>query len=74
MQIVLNGDARELAGPLTVRALLDLLGVDPRVVAVEINREIVRRARYADTMVTAGAEVEVVAFVGGGSPGVRGLR
>jgi thiamine biosynthesis protein ThiS len=74
MHIILNGDAHELPGPLSVRALLDLLGVDPRVVAVEINREIVRRARYADTMVTAGAEVEVVAFVGGGSPGVRGLR
>lgn len=66
MRIVLNGEPRELPTPLTVRALLDSLGLDPRLVAVEVNRTVVRRAQYGDTVVPDGAEVEIVAFVGGG--------
>jgi thiamine biosynthesis protein ThiS len=66
MQIVLNGEPRDLAAPLSVTALLESLGLDPRVVAVELNRAVVKRARYAETTIDAGAEVEIVAFVGGG--------
>ena len=66
MTIRLNGDAYELAGPITISALLEGLGIDPRRVAVEHNLEIVKRNRYADTMVAAGDEVEIVNFVGGG--------
>jgi thiamine biosynthesis protein ThiS len=35
-------------------------------VAVEYNLTIVKRARYAETMIEPGAEIEIVAFVGGG--------
>ncbi|MEZ5319817.1 MAG: sulfur carrier protein ThiS [Vicinamibacterales bacterium] len=68
MTILLNGDRHDLAAPLTVLALLRSLDVDPRMVAVELNRAVVRRDRYADTTVDDGAEVEIVAFVGGGAP------
>ena len=60
-----------MAAPLSVEALLGELGIDARVVAVELNRMVVKRPRYADTMITEGAEVEIVAFVGGGSGGRR---
>ena len=66
MQITLNGDRTELPGPLTVLALLERLGIDPRLVAVEHNGLVVKRLHYADRMITDGAEVEIVAFVGGG--------
>jgi thiamine biosynthesis protein ThiS len=66
MTILLNGDVHELPGPLTVRALLDRLEIDPRTVAVECNRVVVKRATFAETVVADGAEVEIVAFVGGG--------
>jgi thiamine biosynthesis protein ThiS len=66
MQILLNGERRELPGPRSVRDLLADLGIDARIVAVEVNRVVVKRARHADTLVTEGAEVEIVAFVGGG--------
>jgi thiamine biosynthesis protein ThiS len=65
--IQLNGDPYELAGPMSIRALLDILGIDPRRVAVEYNRTIVKRAQYDQTMIAGGAEVEIVAFVGGGA-------
>jgi thiamine biosynthesis protein ThiS len=69
MTITLNGEPRDLPGPLTVRALLEHLEIDPRIVAVEHNRVVVKRDRYADTLIGEGAEVEIVAFVGGGADG-----
>jgi thiamine biosynthesis protein ThiS len=66
MTIRLNGEAHELAGPLSVTALLASLDIDPRRVAVEHNLIVVRRAAYDTTMVSDGDEVEVVNFVGGG--------
>ncbi len=66
MDIVLNGDRRNLASGTTVKALLDQLGLDSRVVAVELNRKVVKRDQYTLTFIPAGAEVEIVSFVGGG--------
>ena len=66
MHILLNGERRELAGPRTVRALLEELTIDPRMVAVEVNRTVIRRDRHHETLVGDGAEVEIVSFVGGG--------
>ncbi|HUL74529.1 MAG TPA: sulfur carrier protein ThiS [Vicinamibacterales bacterium] len=66
IRITLNGERRELEPPVTVLALLDQLHIDPRVVAVEYNRAVVKRARYADTVIEDAAEIEIVAFVGGG--------
>lgn len=71
VRITLNGDPRDLRGPLTVAALLADLSIDPRVVAVEVNRVVVKRDRYSETMIDAGAEVEIVAFVGGGDEPVK---
>ena len=65
--IQLNGEAHDLPeNPTTVAGLLAALALDPRLVAVERNRTVVRRAAYATTEVRAGDEVEIVAFVGGG--------
>jgi thiamine biosynthesis protein ThiS len=66
LTIRLNGEAHELAGPMTIGALLAGLGIDPRRVAVEHNLSIVKRDRYDDTTLAAGDEVEIVNFVGGG--------
>ena len=66
MTIRLNGEVRTLPHVMTVAELLRRLDIDAQLVAVEMNRVVVKRARYADTPVTDGAEVEIVAFVGGG--------
>ena len=67
MRIVLNGDPFEVAGPITLTALLDRLNVDPRRVAVEHNLNVVKRAHYDSTQIQEGDQVEIVNFVGGGS-------
>ncbi|MEN3337235.1 MAG: sulfur carrier protein [Acidobacteriota bacterium] len=66
MTIRLNGDPYEIEGPLTIATLLAHLKIDPRLVAVEHNIEVVKRHRYETTMVNEGDEVEIVNFVGGG--------
>jgi thiamine biosynthesis protein ThiS len=66
LTIQLNGEPSELAGPLTISALLAQLNIDPRLVAVEHNTEVVRRPRYETTIVNEGDEIEIVNFVGGG--------
>ncbi len=67
MTITLNGESREVPGPLTVAALLRHLGVRPQQVAVEVNRGLVPRARHEATEVSPGDVLEVVTLVGGGS-------
>lgn len=66
LQVVVNGEVRRIAGPTSLLDLLGQLGLDPRTVVVELNREIVRRPRLGDTPVAEGDTIELVHFVGGG--------
>jgi sulfur carrier protein len=66
VEIVVNGEPAAVPAGLTVAGLLGHLGVDGGRVAVELNREIVRKAVWAETTVEPGAKVEIVQFVGGG--------
>ncbi|MBM3752252.1 MAG: sulfur carrier protein ThiS [Acidimicrobiia bacterium] len=66
MTIVLNGEPHPWPAPRSVEALLADLQIDTRTVAVERNRVVVKRARYAQTVIEAGDEIEIVSFVGGG--------
>jgi thiamine biosynthesis protein ThiS len=66
MTIKLNGDPRELPGPLSVSALLDQLEIDARRVAVELNMTVVKKGAYDSSVIKDRDEVEIVNFVGGG--------
>lgn len=68
MNITLNGEPREVSGPLTVAGLLRHLGLRPEHVAVEINRGLVSRKVHDETVLAEGDELEVVTLVGGGAP------
>jgi sulfur carrier protein len=66
MQIIVNGERREIDDALTVRDLVVALGFGDAPVAVERNRVIVPRAEHERTQLREGDELEVVHFVGGG--------
>ncbi len=66
MTITLNGEPLDLAGPLTVSALLTRLAIDARRVAVELNLTVLKRGTFDETVLSDGDEVEIVNFVGGG--------
>ena len=64
--ITVNGDPREFVAGRSVADLLVELGLHPRLVVVEQNREILDRARFEAVQVQAGDVFELVHFVGGG--------
>jgi len=66
IEILVNGETRAVPEGLNVAELLRHLEIDGSRVAVELNRQIVRRRDWESTQVGAGAAVEVVQFVGGG--------
>ena len=66
LEILVNGETRRVPAPATAADLLRHLGLDPRTVVVELNRQIVRRPRLEETALSNGDAVELVHFVGGG--------
>jgi thiamine biosynthesis protein ThiS len=64
--VTLNGKRREVERELPIEALLQLLGIDRRTVAVARNGDVVPRDRYEEVEVREGDTVEVVRMVGGG--------
>jgi thiamine biosynthesis protein ThiS len=66
LHLTVNGGERRIPAPATLADLLAHLALDPRQVVVELNREIVRRARLAEVTLKDGDAVELVHFVGGG--------
>ncbi len=66
MQVTVNGESREIPDGLTVRGLIEHLGLDDGPVAVEKNREVIPRAAHPATRVAPGDIIEIVHFVGGG--------
>jgi thiamine biosynthesis protein ThiS len=66
MKLVLNGEEREFPASLSLAGLLDQLGLKADRVAIELNRDIVPRDRWADTILNHADKLEIVHFVGGG--------
>ena len=66
MQLIVNGAPHDVPDGLSVRGLIEHLGLTEGPVAVEKNREIVPRGEHAATALRAGDVVEIVHFVGGG--------
>jgi sulfur carrier protein len=66
VQITVNAETRQVAEAITVAALLDELQLTGKLVAVEVNLELVPRQRHAQQHLAAGDRVEIVTLVGGG--------
>ncbi len=66
MNVFINGEEKRLAASLSLAQLVEQLGMKGDRVAVELNREIVPRAQWAETLLKDGDRLEIVHFVGGG--------
>lgn len=66
ISIVLNGEPHAAEEGQTILDLLCALDLDPQRVAVEFDRRIVKQPLWAETALHAGAQIEIVQFVGGG--------
>jgi sulfur carrier protein len=66
MQVMINGEWQEQPEPVTLAELLQRLALEPRRVAVELNKRLVPRSRHAETSLADRDELEIVTLVGGG--------
>ncbi len=66
MRLIINGKDQTFDEQLTLAQLIEQLGMKGDRVAVELNREIVSRAQWPETILNDGDQMEIVHFVGGG--------
>ncbi len=66
MQIIINGERRELSEIVSISEMLVKFDLPNERIAVELNREIVRKKDWTKTIVKDADKIEIVHFVGGG--------
>ena len=66
MKVTINGEEREILLQTNLAELLKTLEMPAERIAVELNREVVRRATWESTEIKNGDKLEIVHFVGGG--------
>lgn len=66
MQIIVNGEQRDVSDGLTAEQLVKEMDITGKRIAMEVNLEIVPRSSYAEHIFNDGDKVEIVHAVGGG--------
>ena len=66
MRVQINGEQKEVPNGIDLQALLEFLSLPQQRVAVELDRQVVRKVDWPTTSVEEGSRVEIVHFVGGG--------
>ncbi|WP_017326593.1 sulfur carrier protein ThiS [Synechococcus sp. PCC 7336] len=66
MNLAVNGETQQIPNNLTMRQVLIYLKLEPRMVAVEYNGEILHRQHWDETVLAEGDRLEIVTMVGGG--------
>jgi sulfur carrier protein len=66
IHLQVNGETRNCVSPTALPELLQQLGFNLRLIAVEYNGEILHRQFWTETHIKNGDRLEVVTIVGGG--------
>ena len=66
IEIVLNGEPRSVQATHTLAELVAELGLAGQAVALAINRHVVPRQRWDETLLAGGDKVDIVRAIGGG--------
>lgn len=66
MKVFINGETKEIDGEINLTELLARLSLPDQRIAVELNREVVRKKDWANIKISDGDKLEVIHFVGGG--------
>lgn len=66
VHLQVNGEAASCPPQTNLPGLLNQLGLNPRLVAVEYNGEILHRQFWDQTQMQEGDRLEIVTIVGGG--------
>jgi sulfur carrier protein len=66
LSLFVNGEARSIAAPCDVAALLRRLSLEARRIAVAVNGDVVPRSGFAARALASGDRIEILEAVGGG--------
>ena len=66
MKISVNGEIKELPEGISVRELIERLSLPPRRMAIEVNKQVIRKQDWSELTIRDNDHVEIVHFVGGG--------
>ena len=66
MKVFVNSDEKDLSDGISLMALIEQLDLPAARIAIELNREVVRRSDWGSTMLKDEDKIEIVHFVGGG--------
>jgi sulfur carrier protein len=66
MEIIVNGEPRQVSDEITAAGLIGLLGIEGRRYAMELNGELLPKSVHADHRLAPGDRIEIVQAVGGG--------
>jgi thiamine biosynthesis protein ThiS len=67
LQVYVNGEVKEFSDPTSLAELITQLDLPAARIAVELNRNVVRRGEWSATILQDDDRLEIVHFVGGGS-------
>ena len=66
MQIIINGEPKEIERELNLQELLKRLELPSERIAVELNKTVVRKKDWETVKIADSDKIEVIHFVGGG--------
>lgn len=66
MNIIINGKNKTLESPANLRELLEKLDLPTERVAIELNKSVVRKKDWTETIIKNDDRIEIIHFVGGG--------
>ncbi len=66
MNIVVNGEKKELSGELNLQELLKKLDLPTERVAIEVNKMVIRKKDWTTINIEDSDQIEIIHFVGGG--------
>ncbi len=66
MKVIVNGEEREFQEGITLKELIQRLGLENKVMAAALNMQIVKQHNWDETLLHNGDKVELLDFVGGG--------
>jgi thiamine biosynthesis protein ThiS len=66
MKIIINGKAKEISNEVNIIELLESFSLPKERIAIELNKQVVRKKDWENIKITNADQIEVIHFVGGG--------
>lgn len=66
MKVFVNGEAKEIQKPFILSALIEEFSLSVQGIAIEVNKEVVRKRDWSSLEIREADRIEIVHLVGGG--------